>query len=1056
MESCINRIILITVNFVLAAACLALDTGNLNVRGYVNATSYLYGSALLTPGSVGTAEAEVQAVYAINAYFQYLARQLDAGGFRITGLPSPIADSDAATKAYVNSVALGMNFVQPVDSRTSESGGLHIDGKRYLATEEGDNWTTDCIYQWSGSTWIEDCPTTGTFVHVIDEGVNYIYSNETWNSLGSPAWHNSLLGVSGDGPEYYHHSAAQMTDHFYRSIHTTDDLAEGAENFFFNDNRVDDRIEETSHTCNGQWIFNDNIVLTVQPVEENHVATKYYVDLVSQGVAWKPSVISKTLSTPPDEPTTGARYIVSVAGNWYDPAWSKRLLVTIEGDYIGEELINFPVCIMIDDEESPVFTGAKSDGQDILFTLNDGITKLPHEIDYYSASEHQAIFWVSIPVLEMSVDFELYMYWGNSASPNQSTLTSVFDSDYIIVNHLTPSIGNYPDSSLAKNNGTVYSNPTRGAAGKIGKCIQYDANTTQSVRVPTSTTLNPPTNYQATTLEAWFLADGTSSTTVYIMSMPSAYSRLYMNSTRTGIYGSITNVDAITISVSKSSATVINNWYHLAITYDAITNSELLYLNGTQVASATQSGAIRKSTSMFTIGNYYSGKYSARGKIDEVRVSKKARSAKWLKAQYDNIADMESFITIGSDEDPITSGPWYGHINDIAEWTGLEWIVTEAEPGIACYVEEESAPFVFNGSEWVKFSSIFVHNMLSGLQGGTSEDRWHLSLSQYNAATRIASNSEIGLMPSGKLSNWDAAYTYRYAWNGGTTGLNAETGRASLGLGSASTANKADIVSDDATLPTGSAIISYVDSREETDPIFTGESDNIPRLDSEETTFTGILNFAGVIRAYGGLLIDNLLLSTIIVTDNMYVGGNKFHVDDDGNIVKINNVTYSFPTTNAVGVLTDFQGSGALGWTTLTQRIHSRYGLSNFQSDGTVCYSVLSDSTVIAGDVVYLASDGKVYKSDASSTGTMKVRYLAISSYFSGTISAMLIGDYRNDSFDSMVVGQDIYASETPGKFTQTAPTSANAVVQILGYAIGEKVIRFEPSSTYIVLTEDE
>jgi hypothetical protein len=36
-------------------------------------------------------------------------------------------------------------------------------------------------------------------------------------------------------------------------------------------------------------------------------------------------------------------------------------------------------------------------------------------------------------------------------------------------------------------------------------------------------------------------------------------------------------------------------------------------------------------------------------------------------------------------------------------------------------------------------------------------------------------------------ANWDAAYTERLRWSGGATGLNAATGRASLGLGSLAT-----------------------------------------------------------------------------------------------------------------------------------------------------------------------------------------------------------------------------------------------------------------------------
>lgn len=45
---------------------------------------------------------------------------------------------------------------------------------------------------------------------------------------------------------------------------------------------------------------------------------------------------------------------------------------------------------------------------------------------------------------------------------------------------------------------------------------------------------------------------------------------------------------------------------------------------------------------------------------------------------------------------------------------------------------------------------------------------------------------------SAKITNWDTAYTDRNKWDGGSTGLNAATGRTSLGLGTMATASASD------------------------------------------------------------------------------------------------------------------------------------------------------------------------------------------------------------------------------------------------------------------------
>lgn len=62
-------------------------------------------------------------------------------------------------------------------------------------------------------------------------------------------------------------------------------------------------------------------------------------------------------------------------------------------------------------------------------------------------------------------------------------------------------------------------------------------------------------------------------------------------------------------------------------------------------------------------------------------------------------------------------------------------------------------------------------------------------------------------------ANWDTAYTDRMKWDGGATGLNASTGRTSLGLGTAATRNAEDTLTNGSNLPSGGAVIAYVNGR---------------------------------------------------------------------------------------------------------------------------------------------------------------------------------------------------------------------------------------------------
>ena len=64
-----------------------------------------------------------------------------------------------------------------------------------------------------------------------------------------------------------------------------------------------------------------------------------------------------------------------------------------------------------------------------------------------------------------------------------------------------------------------------------------------------------------------------------------------------------------------------------------------------------------------------------------------------------------------------------------------EWIEAETNEGFACTVEDENTVYVFNGTSWVKLITIVVHNDLSGLQGGSSTERYHLDSSDHTTLT---------------------------------------------------------------------------------------------------------------------------------------------------------------------------------------------------------------------------------------------------------------------------------------------------------------------------------
>lgn len=101
---------------------------------------------------------------------------------------------------------------------------------------------------------------------------------------------------------------------------------------------------------------------------------------------------------------------------------------------------------------------------------------------------------------------------------------------------------------------------------------------------------------------------------------------------------------------------------------------------------------------------------------------------------------------------------------------------------------------------------------------------------------------------------------------------------------------------------------------------------------------------------------------------------------------------------------------------------------------------------LVYGDICYVNASGSMAKADASAVGTSRAVAMAaegISAAASG--SFLLFGIARDDTW-AWTVGGEVYLSETAGALTQTAPTTASSITQVIGVATHADRILFNPS----------
>jgi hypothetical protein len=106
------------------------------------------------------------------------------------------------------------------------------------------------------------------------------------------------------------------------------------------------------------------------------------------------------------------------------------------------------------------------------------------------------------------------------------------------------------------------------------------------------------------------------------------------------------------------------------------------------------------------------------------------------------------------------TGDWATHDEKIAEYNGSGWDFSVPSEGFACWVEDEDLFYVYNNAnDWAVFSSVVNHNTLAGLQGGTSNEYYHLTSAEHTEITAFFAATDISGAEAETLTDGSDAST---------------------------------------------------------------------------------------------------------------------------------------------------------------------------------------------------------------------------------------------------------------------------------------------------------
>jgi hypothetical protein len=322
------------------------------------------------------------------------------------------------------------------------------------------------------------------------------------------------------------------------------------------------------------------------------------------------------------------------------------------GANVTGTVTGFPVPINLSADNFD-FAQAKADGSDLRFTKPDG-SPLPFEIESWDATGKSAAVWVRTDVTGNSASQALVMHWGNPDAAAAGDSKAVFPtSDFLGVWHLGEAANNdaagFKDATAnaAHGKGSSYTS-AQTVPARIGKGLKNSNALKNSITIDEtkSALFNPEPSF---TIFVW----------TNIVSFPSNGAYHTMISKGDGTFSMQRLGGGRTFepccwqgsyhmcAVGKMQGQT-GTWYRFAASFTRGSGIKF-YINNNMDAEAKDGSTMEKSPRPLVIANQTQGDTQRwwDGILDEVRVTNGARSADWIKLDYESAKEGQKFVALG-------------------------------------------------------------------------------------------------------------------------------------------------------------------------------------------------------------------------------------------------------------------------------------------------------------------------------------------------------------------------------------------------------------------------
>jgi hypothetical protein len=346
--------------------------------------------------------------------------------------------------------------------------------------------------------------------------------------------------------------------------------------------------------------------------------------------------------------------------------WAKRRKITVDHTKLSADESNFPNALPISSNSgltgadlTSIFTELGSSSLKIAVTLSDGQTQCYVEVDQWQNTSGKALLWVGVPAISHTTDTVLYLYYDHTQPDNtvyvgtrgSTPAQNVWDLDFYGVWHCNedPTKGNVKDST-SNNIDLMMFNPASSQLvdSQLGKGYQLNG-TTQNLRCAHIESWAALGLY---TIEIWVKPTGSANGFVY-GECKDATINTYADESE----WIVTNPHIWVENNRDTSKNTVNNsvplnaFTLLQIQHTFATYQWDVFVNGIEDANFPYTESpitLYTSDGYFKVGCRMAQTNFFAGIVDEIRWSRKIRSADWLLATYNTETD--NFQSWGAEE----------------------------------------------------------------------------------------------------------------------------------------------------------------------------------------------------------------------------------------------------------------------------------------------------------------------------------------------------------------------------------------------------------------------